>query len=124
MEPGRARDDQGQGAELDGSPAGYGSQWPRRVPFDWHLPRASCVPSPVWNTLLPRVQDDCTRPCDSLDPLKKNLMGTWVPQLGKYPNLDFGSGHDLTIHEFRPHVGLCIGNAEPAWDSSSRALSK
>ena len=30
--------------------------------------------------------------------------------------LDFGSGHDLTVHEFKPHVGLCAGGTEPAWD--------
>ena len=47
----------------------------------------------------------------------------------KFPTLDFGLGHDLTVREFKPHV------EEPAWDSVSlpsslcpspfaRALSK
>ena len=26
---------------------------------------------------------------------------------------DFGSGHDLTIREFEPHVGLCVDSSEP-----------
>ena len=33
--------------------------------------------------------------------------------------LDFGSGHDLTVCEFEPCVGLCTDNVEPAWDSLS-----
>ena len=38
---------------------------------------------------------------------------------------DFGSGHDLTVHGFRPHVGLCADRAEPgaALDSVSPSLS-
>ena len=36
---------------------------------------------------------------------------------------DLGSGHDLTIREFEPHVWLCTGSAEPAWDSLSLSLS-
>ena len=26
---------------------------------------------------------------------------------------DFGSGHDLTAHGFKPHVGLCADGSEP-----------
>ena len=26
---------------------------------------------------------------------------------------DFGSGHDLTVREFKPHVGLCADGSEP-----------
>ena len=33
--------------------------------------------------------------------------GTWVAQSVKHPTLDFGSGHDLTVTEFEPHIGLC-----------------
>ena len=32
-------------------------------------------------------------------------------------SLDLGSGHDVTVDEFKPHIGLCIGGAESAWDS-------
>ena len=32
---------------------------------------------------------------------------------------DFGSGHDLTVREFKPHVGLWADSAEPSWDSLS-----
>ena len=27
--------------------------------------------------------------------------------------LDFGSGHDLTVYEFEPHVGLYADSSEP-----------
>ena len=30
---------------------------------------------------------------------------------------DFSSGHDFTIHETEPCVGLCADSMEPAWDS-------
>ena len=33
--------------------------------------------------------------------------------------LDLSSGHDLTVCESEPHVGLCTDGAEPAWDSVS-----
>ena len=26
----------------------------------------------------------------------------------EHPPFDFGSGHDLTVHEFQPHLGLCV----------------
>ena len=35
------------------------------------------------------------------------------------PTLDLSSGHDLTVHEIEPHVGLCADRGEPAWDSLS-----
>ena len=44
----------------------------------------------------------------------KSIRGTWVVQLVKHPALDFGSGHDLSVHEIEPHSGLCIDGAEPA----------
>ena len=37
--------------------------------------------------------------------------------------LGLGSGHDLTVHEFEPHVGLCADRTEPAWDSLTPSLS-
>ena len=49
--------------------------------------------------------------------------GDWVSQLVKRPTLDFGSGHDFTVHEFKPHLGLCADSMEPAWDSLSPSLS-
>ena len=39
------------------------------------------------------------------------------------PTIDLGSGHDLEVHEFKPHVGLCADGAEPVWDSLSPSLS-
>ena len=44
--------------------------------------------------------------------------GAWVAQSVKHPILGFGSGHDLKVHEFKPHVGLCTDSVEPAWDLS------
>ena len=37
--------------------------------------------------------------------------------------LDFGSGHDLTVPGFKPHMGLCAGSGESAWDSLSPSFS-
>ena len=48
-------------------------------------------------------------------------MGAWVDQLVKH--LTFGSGHDLTIYEFEPHIRLCTHSMETAWDSLSPSLS-
>ena len=39
--------------------------------------------------------------------------GTWVAQSLK--RLPSRSGHDLMVHEFKPHIGLCAENLEPAW---------
>ena len=36
---------------------------------------------------------------------------------------DFGSGHDLMVHEFEPHMGLSAVSAEPASDLLSPSLS-
>ena len=43
--------------------------------------------------------------------------------LVKRPILDFGSGHDLMVHEIEPRVGLCSDSTGPAWDSLSPSLS-
>ena len=48
---------------------------------------------------------------------------TWVTQFVKRPPLDFGSGHDLTFHEFESWVGLCADSSDPAWDSLSPSLT-
>ena len=45
--------------------------------------------------------------------------GTWVGQSVKHSTLDFGSGHDLTVHGFEPLIGLHLDSAELAWDSLS-----
>ena len=36
--------------------------------------------------------------------------------------LDLGSVHGLMVCGFEPHVGLCTGSVEPAWDSVSLYL--
>ena len=54
--------------------------------------------------------------------LRNRLKGTWVTQLVKGPTLGFGAGHELTVHEFEPHIGLCSDSVEPAWDSLSPSL--
>ena len=41
----------------------------------------------------------------------------------KHLTFGFDSGHDLTVREFEPHVGLCADSVEPAWDSVSLSLS-
>ena len=37
--------------------------------------------------------------------------------------LDFGSGHDLTVLEIEPRIGVGADSAEPVWDSLSLSLS-
>ena len=51
------------------------------------------------------------------------MSGPWLVQSVKHPTLDFDSGHDLTVCEFEPGVGLCADSAEPAWDSLSFSTS-
>ena len=35
------------------------------------------------------------------------FKGTWVVHSVECLTIDFGSGHDLVVHEIRPHAGLC-----------------
>ena len=53
---------------------------------------------------------------------KVNLWGAWVAQVVEGPNLDFGSGHNLTVLEFKSCIWLCADSVEPAWDSQSPSL--
>ena len=49
--------------------------------------------------------------------LSVKSVGSGAPggaQLIEHPNLDMGSGHDLTIREINPCVRLCADSAEPA----------
>ena len=45
-----------------------------------------------------------------------------MAQLVKCPTLDLGSGHDLAVGGFEPHVGLCADSSEPVGDSGSVSL--
>ena len=40
----------------------------------------------------------------------------WVAPLVKHLTLGFSSGHDLTVHEMEPHVGLWADSTDAAWD--------
>ena len=55
---------------------------------------------------------------------KKLMLGAsgW-PQSVKHLTLGFRSGHDLTVCEFKPSVGLHTDNSKPAWDSLPLTLS-
>ena len=37
---------------------------------------------------------------------KHRERSAWVAQSVEHPTLGFGSGHDLTIREFEPHIRL------------------
>ena len=57
--------------------------------------------------------------------MKSRLLG-WIwgvlgNQSFKRPALDFGSGYDLMVHGFEPHVVLCASGAGLAWDPLSRS---
>ena len=54
---------------------------------------------------------------------KLPFRGAWVAQSVKHPTLDFGSGHDLLVREFKPLDGLCTDSVKPAWNSLSLSLS-
>ena len=56
------------------------------------------------------------------DHLKYPVLWCWGTPSVKRPTLDLGSGHDLTVRELEPHVGLCADSTEPAWDSVSPSL--
>ena len=42
-----------------------------------------------------------------------------MAQSVKHQTLDFSSGHDPMVCEFKPHIGPCADSMEPAWDSVS-----
>ena len=42
--------------------------------------------------------------------IKCVFRGAWVTRSAEHPT---GSGHDLTVCEFEPHVGLCADSSEP-----------
>ena len=44
------------------------------------------------------------------------MWGTSVAQLVKHFTLDFGSGHDLTVREFKPCMGHAAVSTEPTLD--------
>ena len=46
-----------------------------------------------------------------------------MAQSVKHPTLVFGSGHDLTVREFEPRIGLLADSVGRAWDSLSPPLS-
>ena len=56
-------------------------------------------------------------------PKMKGKRGAWVPQSIKRLALDFSSGHELMVHEFKPHIRLYTDIVEPTWDSLSPSPS-
>ena len=46
-----------------------------------------------------------------------------MAQSVKHPTLGLSSGHERMVHGIEPHIGLCTGREEPAWDSLSPSLS-
>ena len=53
----------------------------------------------------------------------KICQGAGGVQSVKRPTPGFSSGHDLTVREFEPCIGLHADSVEPAWDSLSVFLS-
>ena len=58
---------------------------------------------------------------------RQNILGSGhlggSGRLVKCQTPDFGSGHDLSVCEFKPHIWLCSDSVEPAWDSLALLLS-
>ena len=59
-------------------------------------------------------------PSNPMATLGNVLLGHLGGSVGWAP--DFGSGHDLTVCEFEPHIKLCADSMEPALDSLSPSL--
>ena len=57
------------------------------------------------------------------EPQEKMMSPGNLGQLVECLTLDFGSSHDLLVHEIKLSVGLCVDNMEPAWDSLCHPLS-
>ena len=53
----------------------------------------------------------------------KQNRDSWVALSVKNPALDFGSGHDLTVREFKLHIRLHATSVEPAWGLFFLSLS-
>ena len=45
-----------------------------------------------------------------------SFQGAWVAQLSKGLTPGLGSGHDLTVRELEPCIGLCADSVKSAWD--------
>ena len=71
------------------------------------------LPDTRWPTLLAPTQEPPQKPWSDTSKVSR---GACVAQLVKRPTLDFSSGHDLTVGEFEPRVGLCADSLEPVWD--------
>ena len=72
------------------------------------------LPFPGPSSLQPPMVSHilCAREALKSAILKITMRGTWVVQSAKCPTLDFGSAHDLTVHEFEPCVGLYADGSE------------
>ena len=54
----------------------------------------------------------------------KDVLGAHGGAQSPYcPILYLDSGHDLTVHGFKPHIGLYADTTEPAWDPLCPSLS-
>ena len=103
----------------------------------WVLCHMTAPPAALWESLQ-CFHDKCVSSklyasATSFTYLRKPLFwmlclkvegpwGIWVVQLVKHLTLDFGSGHDLAVHEIEPCIGLCTDSVETAWDSLSSSL--
>ena len=70
--------------------------------------------------LVPKPDFHMTSLCKCFE--NEKSWGAWVARSVEHLTPDFSSGHDLTVSEFEPSVGLCADRAEPAWDSHSPSM--
>ena len=45
--------------------------------------------------------------------MKRCWRGSWVGQSVEHSTLDFSSGRDLTVREFKPRIRLCADSSDP-----------
>ena len=76
------------------------------------------MPFAVGQLLLSSGALNATRQCFS----RVLGRGTWAAQSVKHSTLHFGSGRELMVCEFGPHIRIHADSAEPAWDPLSLLL--
>lgn len=80
----------------------------------WNLHLAVCILKRSF--IFSSVSGDCGLLLYFKDVMKYIILV--VPGwLVKHPSLDFDTGHDTTVHEIEPCIGLCTDSSERAWGS-------
>ena len=92
---------------------------PRPCPIDasgTHIPNCDNQKCLLGEEKFPPLENHCSKSIWS-------YRGAWMAQSVKHLILDFSSGCDFMVCEFKPHIRLCAGSMEPPRDSPSPSFS-